>query len=217
MPFPETRLCSSITTRACLWHPLARVVWPRLTSCQAHASQSRGDKVGKCLLHRAWQPSRIDIFFLLVISTVMIRKSCIRQVAWVTNSYFDPSDAWRLINELTLSGFVTAVFPSHLIQFPFSGMPGTGWLSACFHLTAQFSPLSLFSELSSFVSPSPAVDLNFHDVIVLAHSGHVAESSWMSRMRHLVIRLCRVILIKKTTTFNSRIVLPPWEFRIIVN
>lgn len=189
MPFPETRLCSSITTRACLWHPLARVVWPRLTSCQAHASQSRGDKVGKCLLHRAWQPSRIDIFFLLVISTVMIRKSCIRQVAWVTNNYFDPSDAWRLINELTLSGFVTAVFPSHLIQFPFSGMPGTGWLSACFHLNAQFSPLSLFSELSSFVSPSPAVDLLFPWRNCLG-------SQWTC---------CRVELDVKNETFSNSI------------
>lgn len=44
------------------------------------------------------------------------------------------------------------------------------------YFTAQFNPSPFSSELSSFVSPSPAVDLHFHDVIVLAHSGHVAES-----------------------------------------
>lgn len=40
-------------------------------------------------------------------------------------------------------------------------------------------PVYSFSRVFelSFVSPIPAVDLHFHDVIVLAHTGHVAESN----------------------------------------
>lgn len=53
-------------------------------------------------------------------------------------------------------------------------MSNTGWTDVYF----IFHPSSLlFSRLFelSFVSPIPAVDLHFHDVIVLAHTGHVAE------------------------------------------